>query len=45
MKRVSNELKQLTRDINGDIAAMGNNFLIVTPTGVKVDRRKIRGAQ
>lgn len=44
MKRVSNELKQLTRDINGDIAAMGKNFLIVTPTGVQVDRRKIRGS-
>lgn len=44
MRRVSTELKQLTRDINGDIAAMGKNFLIVTPTGVKVDRRKIRGS-
>lgn len=42
MRRVSNELKQLTKDINGDIAAMGKNYLLVTPTGVKVDRRKIR---
>ncbi len=43
LKRVTNELKRITDDIGGDIAGIGNNLMIVSPSGVKVDRRKIRG--
>ena len=44
LKRITNELKQITNDINGDIAGIGNNLMIIAPKGVKIDRRKIRGS-
>jgi len=43
LKRITNELKKMTHDINGDIAGIGNNLMILSPSGVKVDRRKLRG--
>ena len=42
LKRITDELKQITRDVKGDIAGIGNNQMIVSPGGVKIDRRKIR---
>jgi SepF-like predicted cell division protein (DUF552 family) len=43
LRRITTELKQMASDINGDIAGVGKNMLIVTPGGVKIDREKIRG--
>lgn len=43
LKRVTNELKKMANDIGGDIAGIGNNLMIIAPSDVKVDRRKIRG--
>jgi len=43
LKRVTNELKRITDDIGGDVAGIGNNLMIVSPNGVKVERRKLRG--
>lgn len=43
LKRITNELKQMAHDTGGDIAGIGNNLMIISPNGVKVDRRKIRG--
>jgi filamentous hemagglutinin family protein len=43
LKRITNELKKMADDIDGDIAGIGNNLMIISPSGVKVDRRKIRG--
>jgi SepF-like predicted cell division protein (DUF552 family) len=43
LKRVISELKSVVRDTNGDVAGVGKNMMIVTPTGIKVDRKKIRG--
>ena len=43
LKRITNELKKMADDIGGDIAGIGNNLMIISPSGVKVDRRKIRG--
>ena len=43
LKRITNELKKMTSDIGGDIAGIGNNLMIVSPSGVKIDRRKLRG--
>jgi len=42
VERVTNELKKIARDINGDIAGLDRNHFIVTPSGVKIDRRKLR---
>ncbi len=43
LKRVTNELKAVARDTNGDVAAIGRNFIMVTPNGLKIDRSKIKG--
>lgn len=43
LKRITNDLKKLAGEIDGDIAGIGNNLMIVSPSGVKIDRRKLRG--
>ena len=43
LKRITNELKKLASDIDGDVAGIGNNLMILAPKGVKIDRRKLRG--
>ena len=43
LKRITNDLKQMIKEINGDIAGIGNNMMIIAPTNVKVERRKLRG--
>ena len=43
LKRITNDLKKMANEINGDIAGIGNNLMIVSPSDVKVDRRKLRG--
>ena len=44
LRRVTGELKQAVTDVGGDIAGFGRNMLIVTPTGVKVERQKLKVA-
>ena len=43
LKRITDDLKKIAHDIGGDIAGIGNNLMIISPSGVKIDRRKIRG--
>ena len=43
LKRVTNDLKAMVEEVNGDIAGIGNNLMIVSPADVKIDRRKLRG--
>jgi len=43
LKRVTSDLKEIVKEINGDIAGIGNNLMIVSPNDVKIDRRKLRG--
>lgn len=43
LRRVTSDLKKLVADINGDIAGLGKTMMIIAPTGVKIDRRKMRG--
>ncbi len=43
LRRVTSDLKKLVSDINGDIAGLGKTQMIIAPTGVKIDRRKMRG--
>jgi SepF-like predicted cell division protein (DUF552 family) len=42
LKRITSDLKIVATDINGDVAALGKNFIIATPQGVKIDRSKIK---
>ncbi len=43
MKRVTAELKNVARDVDGDVAGVGKNLLMLTPRGVKIDRNKVKG--
>ncbi len=43
LKRITNDLKSVAKDTNGDVAAIGKSFLMATPAGVKIDRNKIKG--
>ena len=43
LKRITNDLKKLTKEINGDIAGIGNNLMVITPADVRIERRKLRG--
>lgn len=43
LKRMTNDFKKLAGEIDGDIAGIGNNLMIISPAGVKIDRRKLRG--
>jgi hypothetical protein len=40
--RVLKDLRQLAEDVHGDIVGLGEEYIIITPTGIKVDREKIR---
>lgn len=41
LRRLSNELRKLAADTGGDIAGLGESHIMLTPTGIKVDRRQI----
>ena len=43
LKRITADLKKLAKEINGDIAGIGNNLMIIAPCDVKIERRKLRG--
>ncbi len=42
LDRVLKDLRQLAEDVKGDIVGLGEDYVIITPTGIKVDRNKIR---
>lgn len=43
LKRITTDLKKMAKEINGDIAGIGNNLMIISPSDVKIERRKLRG--
>ena len=43
VKRVTNEFKNCARDCGGDVAVVSKNLLLATPSGIKIDRNKIKG--
>lgn len=43
--RVLKELKDVVIDVHGDIAGVKGNMVIVTPTGIKIDRSKLLGGR
>ncbi len=44
MRRISAELRSVATDVNGDVAGVGKNLIVVTSGGLMVDRNKIRGS-
>lgn len=41
LRRLTNELRKMAQDVGGDIAGLGEHHILLTPTGIKVDRRKV----
>jgi SepF-like predicted cell division protein (DUF552 family) len=42
VRRMSVDLKNIAKDVGGDVCGVSKNLLLLTPTGVRVDRQKIR---
>ncbi len=42
LKRIITELKRLVEDIDGDMAGISKDLLLVTPKRVSIDRKKLR---
>ena len=45
LDRILKDLKQLAEDVKGDIVGLGEDYVIITPMGIKIDRNKIRGSR
>jgi hypothetical protein len=45
LDRIIKDLTGFVEEINGDIVGLGDDYIIITPNGVKVDRQKIRGVK
>jgi hypothetical protein len=43
LKTITAQLKDSIRDTGGDVAGVGKNMLMATPSGIKIDRNKIKG--
>lgn len=41
MEHISDELKQVAREVGGDIVQKDDDQIIITPTGVKISRDKL----
>jgi len=44
VKRMSIDLKNVTKDTGGDVAGIAKNLLAITPAGIRIDRQKIRAS-
>jgi SepF-like predicted cell division protein (DUF552 family) len=41
VEHITDELRQVAREVDGDIVQKGDDQLIVTPTGIKISRSKL----
>lgn len=41
VERIIDELRQVAREVDGDIVQKGDDQLIVTPTGLRISREKL----
>ena len=42
VRRMSVDLKNIAKDVGGDVCGVAKNLLLVTPSGVRIDRQKIK---
>jgi hypothetical protein len=45
LDRALKDLKEVVMDVHGDIAGIKEDQVLVTPTGIKIDRSKIIGGR
>ena len=43
LERALHDLSDVVSDVQGDIAGLGEDMVITTPTGIKIDRARIGG--
>ncbi|HDS45212.1 MAG TPA: DUF552 domain-containing protein [Methanomicrobia archaeon] len=43
VEKTIKDLKMVASDISGDIAGIADDLVIVTPTGIKIERQKLSG--
>lgn len=44
MRRIVQEVRSMGRDIDGDVAGITKNLIVITPRGVAINRNRIRGS-
>ena len=44
LEKAIKDLKMAAMDINGDIAGIGDDYVIIVPMGVKIERKKIKSS-
>ena len=45
LRRCVEELKRIASDVGGDVAGIAQNMIMVTPRGIKIDRKKLRRSE
>ncbi len=43
LERALHDLQEVVSDVSGDIAGLGEDLVITTPTGIKIDRSRLGG--
>lgn len=44
MKRIIREVRTMGREIGGDVAGISRSLIAITPSGIDIDRTRIRGS-
>ncbi|MGI0128548.1 MAG: cell division protein SepF, partial [Thermoplasmata archaeon] len=42
VRRMSMDLKNTAKDVGGDVAGIAKNLLCLTPSGIRIDRQRLR---
>ncbi|MDD2755968.1 MAG: cell division protein SepF [Methanothrix sp.] len=45
LDRAIGELKKAIEDVSGDIAGIGDDLIVLVPSGIKIDREKVVGSK
>ncbi|KAA8922671.1 cell division protein SepF [Thermoplasma sp.] len=43
-RRIMEKCASMGKEINGDVAKVSKNMIMITPNGIKIDREKYRGS-
>jgi len=43
LKKMTSDLNALAKDVDGDVAGISENLILVAPSGIKIERKKLRG--
>ena len=44
MRRIIDEIKSVSRDVDGDLAKVSDSMIALTPKGIIIDRSRIKGS-